>query len=108
MAFEDLAREMNEEIVREFGENLLLYPAGGGDAIAIRGVISGAAQLEPGAPGHGSVHAYLFMASEAIDVPNVGDEVASAVGVYTVLHPEKDEAGGLRWLLHFDREPSSS
>ncbi len=108
MAFEDLAREMNDEIVRQFGEDLLLHPAGGSDPIAIRGVISGAAQLEPGAPGHGSVHAYLFMASGADDVPDVGDEVASAAGVYSVLHPERDEAGGLRWLLHFDREPESS
>ncbi len=108
MAFEDLAREMNDEIVSFFGEDLLLHPAGNTDPIAIRGVISGAAEPEPLAPGHGSMHAYLFMASGAADVPDVGDEVSSAAGVYTVLRPEKDEGGGLRWLLHFDREPESS
>jgi hypothetical protein len=76
----------------------------GATPITVTGKLTAGAELEPDAPGAGSVNAILFVhATDISPAPANGDEIASATTVYKIVQVLQDSGDRIALHLRQDR-----
>ncbi len=110
MGFGDIADTINDAMLDAFGEestfNLTRIQSGEG-TLVFRGVLGPGPELEPNAPGDGSVLARVFAKASVFDPPpEEGDEVSTPTTIYKVVHIDKDAGGWMALTLRQDRQAS--
>ncbi len=92
---------LNQECLRAFGR-LVTYTPQAGSPFQITGILDVGARQEDAAPG---TYALLFVRAADFGAPPArGDEVTVGSSIYKVVDLEADAEGGLRLVLHFNRQ----
>lgn len=96
-----LAEKLNQQVVASFGREVTYSPQVG-ESFTVRAILDTGVRQEDAAPG---AYALLFVRSAAFaEPPARGDEVTVGASVYKVVDLEADAEGGLRLVLHFNRQ----
>lgn len=105
MSFDSLVSTAYRTCLNTLGQSYTYTAqAPGSTPITITGKLTAGAELEPDAPGSGSVNAILFVhATDISPAPANGDEIASATTVYKIVQVLRDSGDRIALHLRQDR-----